>query len=442
MISEQFEGSTTCHSTLTGDLQVPAEQKVKIIPSIDQAKLSKQPPTDGEVYLLEYLENNFDCESEVYFQPCFNGDRPDVVIVKKGVGVIIIEVKDWDIKHYDINSKNQWLLKYNNTIIKSPYAQVFSYKKNMFEIHVNGLLEKKMKNENFYKLIKVYVYFHNVNQSDISNLYSREISEIDRKIKNENIIFKEKCILNNSIEEKNIAHKKYLNILDKLNSKKQQFIRDQNFLSVTRDSLKKIFFHNKDKNELFSDPVYLEFIRLLKPPMHYANQGKHIEYTKPQARLSESFSGEKVKIRGLAGSGKTTVLAMRAVNAHKRHGSSVLILTYNLTLCMYIKDKISEVREDFSWSSFEIINYHKFMTFALNEAGVEIEIDENAENFETQLDTKYYSNTNVFLNSKFLRKYDTILIDEVQDYKSEWLTIIKDNFLAEDGEMVIFGDEK
>ncbi|MBK7413862.1 MAG: hypothetical protein IPJ38_00745 [Dechloromonas sp.] len=85
MISEQFEGSTTCHSTLTGDLQVPAEQKVKIIPSIDQAKLSKQPPTDGEVYLLEYLENNFDCESEVYFQPCFNGDRPDVVIVKKGL---------------------------------------------------------------------------------------------------------------------------------------------------------------------------------------------------------------------------------------------------------------------------------------------------------------------------------------------------------------------
>lgn len=133
---------------------------------------------------------------------------------------------------------------------------------------------------------------------------------------------------------------------------------------------------------------------------------------------------------------------MRAVNAHKRHGGAVLILTYNLTLCMYIKDKISEVREEFSWSYFEIINYHKFMTFALNDAGIEIEIDENEENSESQLDVKYYSNTNVFSDSNIWRKYDTILIDEVQDYKSEWLTIIKDNFLAKNGEMVIFGDEK
>ena len=58
----------------------------------------------------------------------------------------------------------------------------------------------------------------------------------------------------------------------------------------------------------------------------------------------------------------------------------MLILTYNLTLCMYIRDKINEVREDFPWAKFEIINYHKFMMFALNSAGINIEFEKETEN--------------------------------------------------------------
>ncbi|TOQ56246.1 hypothetical protein CGG91_23900, partial [Vibrio parahaemolyticus] len=30
---------------------------------------------------------------------------------------------------------------------------------------------------------------------------------------------------------------------------------------------------------------------------------------------------------------------------------------------------------------------------------------------------------------------------EVQDFESDWVKIIRDNFLANDGEMVLFGDE-
>lgn len=82
----------------------------KIIPSIEKAKQSRQPPTEGEIYLLEYLRDNFDPDADVYFQPCFDGDRPDIVIIKKDVGVIIIEVKDWDLDHYHVDSTNKWKL--------------------------------------------------------------------------------------------------------------------------------------------------------------------------------------------------------------------------------------------------------------------------------------------------------------------------------------------
>ena len=41
-----------------------------------------------------------------------------------------------------------------------------------------------------------------------------------------------------------------------------------------------------------------------------------------------------------------------------------------------------------------------------------------------------------------ISKYRSIFIDEVQDYKTEWLELIVNYFLAEDGELVVFGDEK
>lgn len=75
VISEKFEDATIHHSTLTEELQheISTSYKVKLTPNVEQAKLSKQPPTDGEIYLLQYLEKNLDCESEVYFQPVSMG---------------------------------------------------------------------------------------------------------------------------------------------------------------------------------------------------------------------------------------------------------------------------------------------------------------------------------------------------------------------------------
>lgn len=399
-----------------------------IIPSITKAKQSKQPPTEGEMYLLEYLQNNFDSEAEVYFQPCFDGDRPDIVIIKKNVGVIIIEVKDWDLQHYYINSENQWKLAKNNATLKSPFAQAFAYKKHVFEIHSNCLYEKSLLSETFYGLIKVYVYFHNASKSGLENFYSKVLSDVQSQMK-ENSKF---------LQQKSISFEKYQKNAEFLSFRKRQFERDVSSVSITKDNLKKISFTaNKDKLK-FDDDAYQELMRLLVPPYHYANEGKELNYTKLQDRLAVSSLGGRAKISGIAGSGKTTVLAKRAVNAHIRHKKTVLILTYNLTLRMFIKDKINEVRENFSWSNFHITNYHKFMTIILNEHGVLVENQDSDEAWEYN----YYSNASLFANLAIDEKYDTILIDEIQDYKSEWLRILRDNFLAPNGEMVLFGDEK
>lgn len=408
----------------------------KIFPNLEVIKKSKQKPTKGELFLLNELSQNFDAEVEIYFQPFFNGERPDIIIIHQILGVIIIEVKDWDLSFYNLDENNKWHVNKNGAEIRSPFAQVFGYKKNMFDLHINGLLEKNLNNKNFYKAISCYVYFHSENKDSIQRFFSPRMDEFKNMLREHN----------NTYAENPIDHDKYERKREWLNSKIRRFERDLYKHAVTKDQLMKIKLPFSSKSEIFPLSIYEAFLRYLQPPYHYLNDGKEIDYTKVQERLVTSEQGKREKIKGVAGSGKTTVLAKRAVNAHARHGGNVLILTFNLTLRMYIKDKINEVRSDFSWGAFGIINYHRFMSSALSQYGIEVSVPEEMKNDKNKviayLDSKYYSNENVFENCEIEEKFDTILVDEIQDYKPEWIKIIRKYFLTDQGEMVLFGDEK
>ena len=60
------------------------------IPSIEKIKKFKVSPTDGELSLLTFIERTLDDSFEVYFNPYLNGDRPDILIMRKGYGVMVI----------------------------------------------------------------------------------------------------------------------------------------------------------------------------------------------------------------------------------------------------------------------------------------------------------------------------------------------------------------
>ncbi len=143
----------------------------KIYPSIENIERLKVKPTDGEWFLINYLQKNFDDDVEIFFQPFLNSDRPDFILLKKNIGVIIIEVKDWNSSSYYINENNKWFINSTNKPIQSPYKQVFNYKDNMFSLHINGILENKIRNKDFYGRIQVYVYFHGSTKQDIDYLF-------------------------------------------------------------------------------------------------------------------------------------------------------------------------------------------------------------------------------------------------------------------------------
>lgn len=371
----------------------------KLSPTLDVIERQKVKPTEGERTLLNFLLKNLDDSYEIFYQPFLNGDNPDFAIMRKGSGVLLIEVKDWVLDHYYVDDKTKWRLRKDDTVLKSPLKQVDNYKDNLFHLHLEELFQKSIRSKNHWATVNCAVYFHNASEQELT-----------------------KFLLGNFQDSKYQSYQKFVSYFGLLG---------KNSLTPERlNTLLTKFWMNK-ASYYFDDKLYNSFGRYLKPPVHQIEEGVEIRYTKEQQEFIRSEVRPRRKIKGVAGSGKTLVLAKRAVNAHKRTGSQVLILTYNLSLKNYIHDRISDVREEFYWNSFYITNYHQFFKTQANNYNLDIT------GLECWQDTRFFDRAR---NS--IVKYDVVLIDEIQDYQQEWIDIIAEYFIHSETEFVVFGDEK
>lgn len=388
----------------------------KVYPAFETIKKFKQRPTEGELRLLEFLMENLDDDYEIFFNPYLNGDRPDVIVFRKGYGLLIFEVKDWNLSNYLIDKQsehNVWIYKEARAKVKSPLEQVYKYKENLFELHVDGLLACKINDIRKMKAISCVVYFHKASEQEVNALCGDQFMD--------NPEFKYNMTLWGAD-------------------------------SLTADNLKKLledrYISRKSQFEL-PDYIYTNIRRILEPSEHLKEQGKHITYTSQQENIIYSDIREQ-RVSGVFGSGKTTVLVARAVQAYKRackekmrEEVKILILTFNITLVNYIKDRLNNVAEDFYRPAFIICNYHTFINGELNNMGIKV-YSPPVQSAEVQwFEDHCYSNVNLFAEHKeATSRYDAILIDEIQDYKRPWMDILKLYFLRAGGEYVLFGDVK
>lgn len=97
----------------------------RLYPSREIIEKFKVPPTNGEKTILSFLESILDDSYEIYFNPYLNGDRPDIIIMREGCGVLVIEVKDWNLNNFALNVQKEWIYLPNNSIVKSPIKTSF-----------------------------------------------------------------------------------------------------------------------------------------------------------------------------------------------------------------------------------------------------------------------------------------------------------------------------
>ena len=330
----------------------------KIYPSLENIARLKVQPTEGESYLLNYLNEHLDDSFDVFFNPFLDGDRPDFIILKKYVAIFIIEVKDYKLDNYFIDHLSKWSVRSNQgtSRISSPQAQAFTYKKNLYQLHSPILGLNNLENHNFFKIVTPLVYLHRGDKRKIDDLY----------INAEDNINKSKTELNVKHRENRISHNEYNRQADHISTINKNLTRDKSML-FGHDRVKSLVekLNSCKAHVLFDERIYDELKRRLMPSEHVLKQGKAIPLDDKQLKVAISTQG-KEKIKGVAGCGKTTIIAHRAIDAHLRHKQRVLILTFNITLKNLIKDKISDVLGHRDEQNFAVTNYHQFFNSQLN----------------------------------------------------------------------------
>lgn len=334
------------------------------------------------------LQNMLAVDDIMYIDPVINEVAVDFIIVRPNKGVLIVNVFENDLDECTLSSDQKDIF-FSGNSYQSPIDLVNLCQTSVKD-GIEELLMSTIENSRNFSLIKKVVVF------------------------TENTINRVKSFFNISDNQTN-----YTFLFG------NEFLKDANVSRSLYTTIK--FFYN---NSFFDDVVMRKLAKIISPSWHSYQEGRiGVEPKGAQRSLSKSRITQQ-KISGVAGAGKTHVLAARAINAMKRTGGDVLVLTYNITLANYLRTRLSEIREDFSWEKIDIYPYHQFFRIRASECQLHVEFGS-------------YDDIDFFENARNHKRYSAIFVDEVQDYTTEWLRIVMQNFLQEpNGEFAVFGDPK
>lgn len=334
---------------------------------------------------------------ELYLRPSIGIERPDFVLANMSRGIVIINVCR-DISKF-----------------AEDYERLEAIKQAIIDTYIKSLKIDTILTPSTYNAIKVGLYFDSSNLEEIESACATYYREILSKWEEQE------------------------------NAKEIRFRKDgQEYKRATRPSDSTRFLVKITRENCFSEinsiicrgfryDFFSELKSLILGSWHpYSKGDLTLRLTKRQNDLVESDSA-RLRIKGVAGCGKTQIVAHKAVKEHIRTGTKVLIVTYNISLISYIRMRINQVPADFSTTAFEIINYHQFfISKARKYHGSHIPFGafDDARFFEPYLD-------DIRINKD---QYDTIIVDEAQDYTPAWFDCLRQYFLSEKGRIILCGD--
>ncbi|SNZ03123.1 UvrD/REP helicase N-terminal domain-containing protein [Terribacillus aidingensis] len=366
--------------------------------------------TAGERLLFSTFKNYLPDDYIVYFEPDIHGRRPDFVIVGPDLGLLVLEVKDYTKNTLFQLNQDEWTIVTSageQTKVKSPLVQA---RENMFHL-VNTL----KKDKNLLQLEGKYAYslkFPYGSGAVFTRLTQKDFIQHDLYA----VVEPSLCLTRDEINPDDEAFSEEILIEKILNMFTVPYRLREPLSKADIDAIRYHLFPEVRISAEFKQPspyqdqLLLSLHNIKAMDLHQENLAKQI--------------GDKNRlIRGVAGSGKTLILASRAKLLAKENPDwNILILCYNISLARFIEQMVSQMmlqpdnlfdfdeQHDNSKHGIEVRNFHGWLKHDLKCS------DQSIPNMLEKLRNK----------EAILPKYDAILIDEGQDFESEWFELVSE----------------
>ena len=369
--------------------------------------------TTGERLLFRTLKTYLPDDYIVYYEPDVLGRRPDFVIIGPDLGLVVLEVKDYTKNTLLQINHDEWHIVATSgeqAVTKSPMKQA---RDNTF--HIVDVLKKDsnlVQLDGKYKFQLKFPYGHGV---VFTRLYSKDfVQEGLYSVVEPNL-----CLTRDEIDPDKEGFSEEILMEKILNMFVVPFrLREP----LTYEEINSIRYH------LFPEVrISAEF----KPPVPYQDQlllSLHDIKTMDlhQENLAKQIGDKNRLIRGVAGSGKTLILSSRAKLLSKEHPDwKILILCYNISLANGIQQMVTHMLNepedlfdfDFTRNTVESPKDHQNVMVRNFHAWLKNDLKIREQQIPDII-------TKLEHNEAILPKYDAILIDEGQDFESDWLRLV------------------
>lgn len=316
----------------------------RFFPTIDEIRDDQMEKHTSEELELLTLLSELDDSYTVYFQPHINFSHPDIVVEKASCGLIIIEICDWQPGSFTYHpgtrrDKFGYLTVSDRpTCLSTPFQQVQEYKNELYEVLCPVLSAEKIRMEidppsgstsPLYGVVRTGVFFTTSGTDPVMELFGPS------------------GVMTVEYGRKQYDHYTTVWTADD----KRSLVRDIQAILTSR--------------RYYTETIHKAISALMCVSEEWMEQTKPIKLTRRQAELAVCIPSRKTKVCGAAGSGKTLVVAQKAINAFRKYHTPVLILTYNITLRNYIKDKIAANSRDMSAydrsRAFYLVHFDAFL---------------------------------------------------------------------------------
>lgn len=368
-----------------------------IPPSIQQLKSV----SSGERKVYQLLEHTFKSENAIiWHEPKALNRYTDFIIWLPEHGLLVIEVKDWSRDRFETLNPDTFTGRFYNkndykvVLVKNPESQVRKcmlnilneFKKSSIFLQNSGPYKGNIK----FPITSCVIYTE-LKQSDADSIglslpsistVHKTIFKDDLRLVAENKIFKQKLI--NAFKDVTFP-------FEKLSYAEEKFLRYMIFPEIR-------------VNEFTQDELFT-----IKP-----QEIKALDLS--QESIAKNIGDGHRILKGVAGSGKTLVLACRAKYLKTIYPDyKILVVCYNNSLCNHLRQMFGD---DFN-EKIEVLNFHSLVKSVTNTKLFILKNEKQAE---------YNSRVgNILIDHLEQNKidqanlYDAILIDEGQDFAQEWI---------------------